>query len=110
MVSDSTVKRLAVATALSKEGWNFKNEAELLDMVKNGTISKAAVNRINANAILFYSDFRTNSSSLFLSRNAFSRWYAVNALQGYVTNRSSEVFRAVYNFGQAVRTSKMSTF
>ncbi len=110
MVSDWTVKRLSVATALSKEGWNFKNESELLNMVKDGNISKEALNRINANALLFYTDFRTNSSSLFLSRNAFSRWHAFNALQWYVVNRSSEIFRGIYNFWQAIRQGKMNTF
>lgn len=108
MVIDNTVKRRAIASALSKEWWNFKNEELLLKYVKEWRITKDTVDRIAANALMYYTDFKTNSSSLFLSRNTFSRRYAINALQWYTTNRVSEVFRSVYNFSQAIRQWKVN--
>lgn len=95
LFSQWSIKSMALAKALAKNGVTARNIDNFADLLEAGKIWKEQLNKILADTEMIYSRFYTNSATSLLSRHKFSRLYMFNALQWYVINRSDEIFSSV---------------
>lgn len=99
LIAKPSAKRLAISQALSAFGITDKNADEMLKKIMsweklNPTFYNEMVTRAEVN----YKNFFTQSNSLALSRNRFSRWMCFNVLQWYMMTRSANVLNAVHQW------------
>lgn len=90
-----SVKSMEFAKALEKNLVWWWDINQFLKAVADWTVDDAMVRNILADTEKWYSRFFTNSATTLFSRHKFSRMYMFNALQGYVINRTDEIFSSV---------------
>lgn len=113
MMSDNYVKKQSISMALTELGFASKKwQAEFLMRLRNGTLPKNLEYDLHALSTKFYKDFYTNVSSLALTRSKFARWPWVlfNVLQGYMINKTSQVFYAFNKFARHLSTGEIKTY
>lgn len=88
---DSVIKKNSIARALSKL---WVDPKRILD----NSLSKEEMNSIRAWATTYYNEFFWNSQTRLLSRNRFSRWLPINAMQNYMFQMTWQATFAVNDF------------
>jgi len=111
MMMESSVKRLAVTNALSAWWITYKNADVVLDMLKKWRwIDTNILKDIHGKSETFWTNYYTHWNILALSRNRFSSWFAINAMQWYMFSRAWEVLNAMHNVARDISDWKLNTW